>query len=134
MTAVEDDGNDGSGRATYSAIPLAPDNAFEAISNRRRRRVILSLAHSDDDLTARELSVELAAIEHTIDPSAVTSEQRTRIYISLIQNHLQTLDDLGVIDYDGRSKSASATDATASLAEVVQQVTTACYQPGGDDA
>ena len=113
-------------------VPLSPDDAFAAIANSRRRRVILSLAQSDDALSARELSVELAAIEHTIDPSEVTSQQRTRIYISLIQNHLETLDELEVVEYDDRSKTVEPTDAIQPLAEIVRELTTACYKPGGD--
>lgn len=115
-----------------SAIPLSPDDAFDAVANSRRRQVILSLSRADESVAAGDLAVELAAIEQTIDPSEVTGEQRTRVYISLIQTHLETLDDLGVVAYDERSKRVEATDATQPLADFVNELTTACYKPRSD--
>jgi len=112
-----------------SAIPVSPDEAFEAVSNSRRRQVILSLARTDDYVSVSDLAVELAAIENTIDPSEVTGEERTRVYISLIQTHLDTLDDLGIVEYDDRAKQVKSTDATQPLAEYAQALTTACYKP-----
>lgn len=115
------------------AIPIGPDDAFEAVSNSRRRQIILSLARADGAASASDLAVEIAAIENTVDPSQVTGEQRTRVYISLIQVHLETLDRLGIVNYDDRSKQVEATDATQPLAEYVKELTTACYKPRSDD-
>ena len=114
------------------AIPMDPDDAFEAVSNNRRRRIILSLARTDGAIAATDLAVEIAAIENVIDPSDVTGDQRTRVYISLIQSHLDTLDSLGAADYDDRSKQVAPTDATEPLARYIRQITTACYKPGKD--
>lgn len=111
------------------AIPMAPDDAFRAISNSRRRAVILSLAHSNDSVPVSDLAVEIAAIENLIDPSEVTSEQRTRVYVSLVQSHLETLDEAGAAAYDERSKQAAPTEATAPLAAHIRQLSTSCYKP-----
>ena len=111
------------------AIPLDPDDAFDAVSNSRRRRVILSVARAVDAITASDLAIEIAAIENRVQPSRVTSEQRTRVYVSLTQRHLDTLAELGVIDYDDRSKEAKPNDVTKALAEAVRRVETACYTP-----
>ncbi len=116
------------------AIPMDPDDAFEAVSNSRRRRIILSLSRTDEAIAATDLAVEIAAIENVVDPSDVTGDQRTRVYISLIQTHLDTLDSLGAADYDDRSKQVKPTDATEPLARYIRQVTTACYKPGEDSA
>jgi hypothetical protein len=115
------------------AIPMGPDDAFRAISNSRRRDVILSLAQSKDVLSVSELAVEIAAIENLIDPSEVSSEQRTRVYISLIQSHLETLDKAGAAEYDNRSKQVAPTEATDSLATHIRQISTACYKPSEED-
>mgnify|MGYP006286835125 CR=1 FL=1 len=115
------------------AIPMDPDDAFDAVSNSRRRRVILSVARVDGAITASDLAVEIAAIENRIEPSRVNSEQRTRVYISLTQRHLDTLDDLGVIAYDPRSKEARPNDITEALAEAVRRVETACYLPDSEE-
>jgi hypothetical protein len=111
------------------AIPMSPDDVFQAVSNSRRRRVILSVDRAEDGVDANELSVEIASRENAVDPSKVTGEQRSRAYIALIQNHLETLDDLGAACYDARSKLVEPTAATAPLAQLVREVTTDCYTP-----
>jgi hypothetical protein len=115
------------------AIPMDPDDAFDAVSNSRRRRVILSVARAADAITASDLAVEIAAIENRVQPSRVTSDQRTRVYVALTQRHLDTLHELGVLEYDPRSKEARSNDVTSALAEAVRRVETACYTPEESD-
>jgi hypothetical protein len=114
-------------RENYHVIPLDPDDAFEAISNGRRRQVLLSLNHSDSPISAGDLAVEIAAIENGTEPSAVTSEQRSRVYIALTQVHLDTLHEIGAVKYDSRSKQVAPTNATAGLAEVIRRTKSSCY-------
>ena len=116
------------------AIPMDPERAFTAIANSRRRRVLLSLSQSRREISAGDLAVEIAAIEHAIDPSKVGSDKRTSVYISLIQTHLETLDQSGAVAYDDRSKTVTSTDATEPLAEYIRRLQTACYKPGPEDA
>jgi hypothetical protein len=111
----------------YRVIPLDPDDAFEAISNGRRRQVLLSLERSDSPISAGDLAVEIAAVENGIEPSAVTSEQRSRVYIALTQVHLDTLHEIGAVKYDSRSKQVAPSDATAGLAEVIRRTESSCY-------
>lgn len=113
----------------HCAIPLDPDDAFEAISNERRRLILLSLDRSNNATTAGDLAVELAAIENGVKPSDVTSEQRTRVYVGLTQIHLDQLHEIGAIQYDSRSKSVKPTDVTAGLAEVIRRTESSCYSP-----
>jgi hypothetical protein len=108
---------------------MDPEAAFNAVANNRRRRVLLSLSRSHGKVTADELAVEIAAIENEIDPSEVGSDERTSIYISLTQSHLETLDDSDAVDYDDRSKTVTPTDATEPLAEYIRRLQTACYKP-----
>ncbi|SFC67817.1 hypothetical protein SAMN05444422_11457 [Halobiforma haloterrestris] len=117
---------------TSLAIPMDPDTAFDAISNSRRRRVILSLSRTSGEITAGDLAIEIAAIENEIDPSQVGSDERTSVYISLTQSHLDTLDEAGAIDYDSRSKTVAATDATEPLAEYIRRLQTTCYKPDSE--
>ncbi|SNR57542.1 DUF7344 domain-containing protein [Halorubrum vacuolatum] len=111
------------------AIPMDPDRAFEALSNSRRRRVLLSLSRTSDTITAGDLAVEIAAIENGTDPSRISSDQRTTVYVSLTQRHLKKLDNVGAVDYDTRSKTVASTDATEPLAEYIRRLQTACYKP-----
>jgi len=117
---------------TSTAIPLDPDDAFDAVANSRRRRTILSVARAEEVVSASDLAVEIAAIEEGIVPSEVTGEQRTRVYVSLTQRHLSTLAELNALDYDERSKQIKPTDSTEPLAEAVRRVETACYEPTAD--
>ena len=111
------------------ALPMSPEDVFQAVSDRRRRRVILSVDREEDGVDADELSVEIASRENAIDPSKVTGAQRSRVYLSLVQNHLITLDELDVACYDPRSKLVESTDATAPLARLIREVKTDCYTP-----
>jgi hypothetical protein len=116
------------------AIPMDPDVAFDAIGNSRRRRVVLSLSRASKAVPTDELAVEIAAIENAIDPSKVGSDERTSVYIALTQQHLETLDEVGAVDYDDRSKTVTATDATEPLAEYIRRLQTACYKPDREES
>jgi hypothetical protein len=117
------------------ALPMSPEDVFQAVSNSRCRRVILSIDRVEDGVDANELSVEIASRENAIDPSKVTGEQRSRVYVNLVQDHLTTLDELDVARYDPRSTLVESTDATAPLARLIREVTTDCYTPteGADE-
>ena len=115
------------------AIPMAPDAVFNALGTSRRRRVLLSLSRVPSEITADELAVEIAAIENAIDPSEVRSDERMSVYIALTQRHLETLDEVGAVDYDGRSKTVQSTDATEPLAEYIRRLQTACYKPDSEN-
>lgn len=111
---------------------MDPDSAFNAIANSRRRRVLLSLSQSHGEISAGDLAVEIAAIENAIDPSKIGSDERTSVYISLTQAHLETLDECGAVTFDDRSKSVAPTDATEPLAEYIRRLQTACYKPDSE--
>ncbi|WP_449404391.1 DUF7344 domain-containing protein [Haloterrigena salina] len=113
-------------------IHLTPDDAFRALSNSRRRQIILSLSQSENAVSARGLAREIAALENEIDPDQVTGEQRSRVYIGLIQSHLGLLDDLGVIEFNDRTKQVTATDETQPLASYIQQLKRNCQSTRGD--
>lgn len=119
---------------TSLAVPMEPNVAFDAIGNSRRRRVVLSLSRASKAVPTNELAVEIAAIENAIDPSKVGSDERTSVYIALTQQHLETLDEVGAVDYDDRSKTVTATDATEPLAEYIRRLQTACYKPDCEES
>lgn len=111
---------------TACVIPVAADDAFTAISNRRRRRVICILTRATGDVSVSDLAEHIAAIEHHCRPHRVSSDQRASVYIGLIQNHLQRLDTLGIVDYDDRAKRVRTTSATRPLAMYIRQLTSIC--------
>jgi DNA-binding transcriptional ArsR family regulator len=120
-------------REAAHAVPSDPDDVFSAISNSRRRQVLLSLAQSDCTLAAGDLAVEIAAIECLVEPSKVTSKQRTRIYVPLTQSHLPKLAEAGLIEYDERGKKVSPTAATKPVANHIRRLETSCYTPEDED-
>ncbi|AUX10086.1 hypothetical protein AArcSl_2465 [Halalkaliarchaeum desulfuricum] len=79
---------------------LTPDAVHQLLSNRRRRDVLQYLEDIDSTTTIGDLAVQIAAWEHDVSVTEVTSEQRKRVYISLYQTHLPKLAASGVIDYD----------------------------------
>jgi len=129
MTDHSDSASDG---APSLAIPMDPDKVFKIISNSRRRRIVLSLSRTDRQHTASDLAVEIAAIENGIDPREVHSDDRTAVYISLTQTHLQKLDDCGVIKYNDQSKAVAPTGTTGPLAEYIRRLRIACYKPDSE--
>lgn len=116
---------------TARVIPIAAADAFTAISNRRRRRVICILDRITGDVAVSNLAEHIAAIEHQCRPHCVSSNQRASVYVGLIQNHLQRLDTLGIVDYDDRAKRTRTTDITRPLAMYVRQLTSICTPPCG---
>jgi len=113
-------------------IHLSPDDAFEALSNSRRRQVILSLSRSENPVPASDFAREIAAKENEIDPEQVTGEQRTKVYIGLIQSHLGLLDELGIIEFNDRAKLVSETDDTQPLANYIKLLRRSCTVARGD--
>jgi len=124
--------------ADWSAIPMEPAAAFTAISNSRRRTVILSVDRAREAIAARDVAEQIAAIEDGILPDEVSGQARTNVYVTLTQGHLPTLDELGAIEYDERSKQILSTSATQPLAHVIKSIQASCYKAddvnGEDDA
>ena len=94
--------------------PLS-DDAFDVLSNARRRRVLIHLFEADEPATLAGLSRSVAAWENGIDEEGVTSRQRKRVYTALRQSHLPKMDRAGVIDYDTDRGSVELTDEAAEL-------------------
>lgn len=109
------------------AIPLDSNNVFQALRNSRRRHVLLSLDRSESPTSAGDLAVEIAAIENDVEPSAVTGNQRSCVYIALTQVHLAKLHEIGAVNYDSRSKQVAPDDGTAGLAEAIRRIESSCY-------
>lgn len=98
-----------------TAQPLNREDAFEVLSNARRRHVIHYLLQQDDQVTLRDLSNQIAAWENDVETVDVSSKQRKRVYTALHQSHLPKLDDMGVVQYDTDRGTVSATDRVSDL-------------------
>lgn len=79
---------------------LSKDVIFELLKNRRRREVLAYLLEAEETVTLGELAEQIAAWENDTDVSALSSDQRKRVYVALYQTHLPKMDDAGIVEYD----------------------------------
>jgi hypothetical protein len=73
---------------------------FDLLSNHRRRYAIHYCKREDGPVTVSDLAERVAAWELDKTVEELTSSERKRVYTSLQQTHLPTLDDAGMIEYD----------------------------------
>lgn len=86
---------------------------FDLLSNRRRRYTIHYCKREDDPVTLGELAEHVAAWELDKDVEEITSAERKRVYTSLQQTHLPTLEQADMIEFDDRT--IELTDEAATL-------------------
>ena len=72
----------------------------------------------DGTVTISDLSEHVAARENNCTVTELSSTQRERVYVSLYQTHLITMDS--VIDYDRGRGTITPTEAPARLWSVYQ--------------
>ncbi|RQG92097.1 DUF7344 domain-containing protein [Natrarchaeobius chitinivorans] len=86
---------------------------FDLLSNHRRRYAIHYCKREEGPVTLGELAEHVAAWELDKDVSEITSTERKRVYTSLQQTHLPTLERAGMVEFDDRT--IELTDAAAEL-------------------
>jgi hypothetical protein len=93
------------------------DQAFEVLSNPRRREVLRYLrAHEDDGpILLRDLAEQTAAWENGVPSVEVTYKQRKRVYTSLYQSHLPRLHRYDFIEYDADRGTVELTPLAEKL-------------------
>ena len=92
---------------------LSTETALKVLSETRRRRIIEYLCTQGPDTTVRALSEHLADIEQT---------DRKTTYIALYQQHLPVLDEAGVIEWNQRSGTVSATSDCTVLYDLQSEL------------
>lgn len=116
--------------ATATGSALSREDAFDLLSNARRRHVVSYLRDVDGEVSLRELSTQVAAWENDVAVAAVSSTQRKRVYTALHQSHLPKLGDAGVIDYDTERALIEPTARMAVLEQYLA-VTSGRYERWG---
>jgi len=89
------------------------DELFSILSNHRRRYTIQLCKQAEDTVTLSDLAEQVAAWEEDKTVSEITSAERKRVYTSLQQTHLPTLEDAGMIEYEDHE--IELTDAADEL-------------------
>ncbi|MFB6179012.1 MAG: hypothetical protein ABEI77_04730 [Halorientalis sp.] len=89
---------------------VSTDDAFQLLSNKRRRYALHYLKRTDETVELGDLSERIAAWENETSVQAVDAAQRKRVYTSLQSHHLPKMADQGVISYDERAGEVQLTD------------------------
>ena len=94
---------------------LSRDDAFEMLSNRRRRFIIHHLQHAEAATSLSDLAEQVAAWENDTTVGELASDERKTVYTSLQQFHLPKMDETGVVEFDDRAGEVELTDAAEEL-------------------
>lgn len=100
---------------------VSRDDAFEMLSNTRRRYVVHYL-EGEETVELGKLSRQVAAWENGIDRREVTSDQRKRVYTALRQSHLPRMDRNEFVEFDPDRGVIEATDRLEDLTVYMQVV------------
>lgn len=96
---------------------IDPGEAFEMLSNRRRRLTIKAL-DQQREWTLSNLAEHVAAAENDCRPAALDSPERKRVYVSLYQTHLDTLAAAGVLEVED-DRIAANEDVVATYCRIL---------------
>lgn len=97
-----DTGGDDTGGG--GGVELPRDDAYGVLSNQRRRAVTRYLLDHDGAVALGELAEAVSAWEHGVERSALTGDQRQRLYVPLHQTHLPKMEDARLVEYDRSRK------------------------------
>lgn len=93
---------------------LSTEDVYDVLSNRRRRYAIHYLKQVDGQVDVSTLAEQVAAWENNKPIEGLTSQERKRVYISLYQSHLPTLEKRGLVVYDEDRGTVELTDTIAN--------------------
>lgn len=90
---------------------LSTNEAYDILSDRRRRYTIHHLKQAGKPVSVRELAEQVAAWENDKPIERLDAQERKRVYVSLYQSHLQTLDKKDIVEYDDEESVVTLTDS-----------------------
>lgn len=102
-------------------VNLDIDDACFLLSNERRREIVTLVAGGGESWTVGKLASEIARLEGGYPTTeAVSSKERKRVHVALIQHHLDKLEEADVITRDRHDiQAGSNTSALAALLAVI---------------
>lgn len=90
---------------------LSTDAAYDILSDKRRRYAIHHLKQAGNPVSVRDLAEQVAAWENGKSIAELDSQERKRVYVSLYQSHLESLDKKGIVEYDDERGVVTLTDS-----------------------
>lgn len=91
---------------------LSKSDIFDILRNDRRRHT-LELLKKDGNQSLREISEEIARIESGED--APSGKVRKSVYVSLLQNHLPKMEDMGLIVHNRELDQLELTSIASNM-------------------
>ncbi|MFB6105409.1 MAG: hypothetical protein ABEJ70_00410 [Halobacteriaceae archaeon] len=87
-------------------LSLSLDAVFELLADRRRRYALYELADVRRGvIDFADLVEAVATLEAAVDGEAITRDRYLEVASELYHWHLEVLADVGVVDYDERSRA-----------------------------
>lgn len=111
---------------------LSIGNVCHVLQNERRRLALSHLREADGPLRTSELAEAVAATENDTTPDQLDHSERKRVYISLYQVHLPTLDDADIVRYDsdrGTIEPLPAAERLYDTLDCIAEVTSSVDTP-----
>lgn len=96
---------------------LSLDTVFGLLKNDRRRELLRYLRDHEGRVTLRDVAEHIAAKENGITEAQLSSKQRKRVYVSLYQVHLPSMDRAGVVEYNRARGWIERTELATQLDE-----------------
>lgn len=94
---------------------LSEEVIFDMLQNSRRRYSIDYLKQENSPVELRTLVDQIAAWETDKEPWEVSSNERQRVHVSLLQSHIPALSEAGLVQYDREAKTLKLTEQAESL-------------------
>lgn len=96
-------------------VALSRETVFEVLRNKRRRYALHHLKQEEERVEIGTLAEQVAAWEYDTGIEELSSQQRQRVYVSLVQSHLQMMAEKGVVSVDDDGGTVGLTEEAASL-------------------
>lgn len=97
------------------AAKLARETIFDVLRNKRRRYALHYLKQEAEPIDVGSLAEQIAAWEYDTPLAQVSTQQRQRVYVSLVQTHLPTMEREGIIEFDEDDKRVALTEEASDL-------------------
>lgn len=108
--------------ATIGSDGFDEEIVFSVLRNKRRRYALHYLKQREETVSVGELAEQIAAWETETPLGDVTPDDRKRVYISLLQSHLPTLEEAGMVEFDHDTSTIHLTHAAAEVDIYVELV------------
>lgn len=94
---------------------LTLDEIFDILKNKRRRSVIEHLRTTDGPAELGDIAERIAATENDKSVSAITYDERKRVYVALYQCHLPRMDEMGIVAFNQSRGLVELTDQAPAI-------------------